>query len=119
MNADGGAVREVAGGPNQTFGTTWSPKGNDIAFGGNASPHAVDDDIYVAHKDGSGLIRLTNTPDPEGVGSWSPDGTTILYSRCTNFGTPQQRCGLYTVSSTGGPSTQLTFGVFDVGADWG
>jgi TolB protein len=79
------APSEVAASPSAepTQSTTPLPKASvagTIAFtrvvrageGGNG-------DIYIINTDGTGLRRLTETPDSEGHPSWSPDGSRIVY----------------------------------------
>ncbi len=38
-------------------------------------------DIYTIRTDGTGLRRLTDTPENENMASWSPDGTKIAFVR--------------------------------------
>ena len=63
---------------------TWSPDGRRIAFvyedpqaGGNL-------DLYAIATDGTGLVRLTDTPGDEFLPAWSPDGSTIAVTRSLN-----------------------------------
>lgn len=60
------------------FEPHWSPNGNDIVF---LRDHGgVDNDIFVVHADGSGLRRLTSTPDRvEFWATWSSDGSEVLF----------------------------------------
>jgi Tol biopolymer transport system component len=37
-------------------------------------------DIFRAHPDGTGLVRLTDTPGYDAEGSYSPDGKTIIFT---------------------------------------
>ena len=37
-------------------------------------------EVFVVRADGTGLMRLTDSPGPDGWPSWSPDGTKILFS---------------------------------------
>lgn len=62
-------------------GPAWSPDGTTIAFlddGGRGNEQG-DVDIYSMKPDGSELIQLTDTPEPEGPVAWSPDGTRIAF----------------------------------------
>jgi Tol biopolymer transport system component len=60
------------------FEPHWSPNGNDIVF---LRDHGnVDNDVFVVHSDGTGLKRLTNTPNRvEFWANWSSDGKEVLF----------------------------------------
>jgi TolB protein len=55
---------------------TWAVSSDRIAFAWNVSGNF---ELYTANLDGSGLVRLTDTPDDELRPAWSPDGTELLY----------------------------------------
>ena len=42
---------------------------------------ASDGDVYVAAEDGSGLTRVTTTPEIESTPAWSPDGGRLAFLR--------------------------------------
>ncbi len=75
--------------------------------------------IAIAQPDGSGAVLLT-----EGyAGSWSPDGTRIVYTRLTGgycYYYPCTPQGLYVIDSEGSGASlqQLTDGPGDAGAAW-
>jgi Tol biopolymer transport system component len=68
-------------------GAAWQPTGDLVAFDAghfdNSDPAHSTSELYMVRADGTGLAQLT---DVESVGaaafgpSWSPDGTTILFS---------------------------------------
>jgi hypothetical protein len=73
------------------YGGVWSPTTDQIAFISNDSS---DDEIWMVNRDGSNLLRLTDTneaynareigkdtflPELNGHPSWSPDGTKIAF----------------------------------------
>jgi Tol biopolymer transport system component len=63
-------------------------------------------DLYSVHADGSGLIRLTNSPGHDWVGpqAWSPDGSRIVF-----WSTRDNPSGeLYTMNSDGSGVDRLT-----------
>jgi Tol biopolymer transport system component len=70
MNADGTGVVVSADNGLDPFSPVFSPDGHLIAFGG--TPPSNTGEIYTVNLDGSGLIDLTNTPDPlrEEVPAW-------------------------------------------------
>ncbi|HTQ11322.1 MAG TPA: dockerin type I domain-containing protein [Fimbriimonadaceae bacterium] len=54
----------------------WSPDGTRIAF---TSFRDGNFEIYVMNSDGSGQIRLTNSPGTDSYPRWSPDGSKIVF----------------------------------------
>ena len=85
----------------------WSPDGSKILFvgpGPNGAYHGWD--IYVMDADGSGVTKLTDTPEVELDPGWSPDGSTILFKRgpLESSGTSD----LYTMASDGSDVRRLT-----------
>jgi TolB protein len=82
----------------------WSPNGTRIAYmcrsgirGGNAF------EICVMNADGMGRVRLTDNSVFEATGTWSLDGTKIVFQR--NVGGQQ----LWIMNADGTDQTQLTF----------
>jgi TolB protein len=54
----------------------WSPAGDRIAFVRGAGAF----DLFVIGADGSGLKRITTTPEYEELAGWLPDGKRVVYS---------------------------------------
>lgn len=80
----------------------WSPDGTHIAFGYKTGGLTS---IYVINVDGSGLRRITNSPDGDGAPDWSPDGGQIVFERFAGqFGGPE----LYRIDVEGTNELQLT-----------
>jgi Tol biopolymer transport system component len=78
----------------------WSPDGKQIAF---VSDRGGAHEIFVANPDGSGLVRLTDTPGSNSLPRWSPDGKTIAFiSSRDGFDE------IYLMEADGGHQTRLT-----------
>jgi Tol biopolymer transport system component len=79
---------------------SWSPDGNRVAIAG---PNA----IYVENADGSGLHPVTHPNvlnDGDHTPTWSPDGSTIAFSRYTG----SRRSGTWIVDLATHAERQLT-----------
>ncbi|MGV8840719.1 MAG: TolB family protein [Bauldia sp.] len=80
MNIDGTDAHPVIAEPEfQIWQPEWSPDGARIVFAGRREGEAPD--IYVMNVDGTGMTQLTDTEDGEYDPVFSPDGTTIAYTR--------------------------------------
>jgi TolB protein len=82
--AAGGAATELTSDPGHSdLQPAWSPTGIRILFVSDRgdNPQGADQlDLWVMKADGSGVRRLTNTPNDERDPAWSPDGSRIVYS---------------------------------------
>jgi hypothetical protein len=105
MRADGGAVQAVTVGAGFDFAPNWSPDGREIAFLRDTT--GTDNDIFAVRADGTGLRRLTTTPNRIEFGvSWSPDERRLVFGGCATD------CHLYTMSTSGGNERQITSTTF-------
>jgi TolB protein len=80
INADGSGLKTVFAGTgplSHQDWPSWSPDGRRFAF---SSTHEGNQEIYTAQADGTGLVRLTNSPGIDGHPSWSPDGRSIVFA---------------------------------------
>jgi Tol biopolymer transport system component len=92
MNPDGTGLTNLTSESSTSVGEgspAWSPDGTKIAFSStlNSKSPLNSYDIYIMDADGSNPRKLTNNEYeyPLLVGSWSPDGTKIVYD-CMRIG---------------------------------
>lgn len=86
----------------------FSPDGQWIAFTSN---RGGSNSVYIVSKDGGTPTKLTWHPSGASARGWSPDGKKVLYAS-TRDTAPSPFNQLWTVATTGGPSTRLS-------AQWG
>jgi Tol biopolymer transport system component len=107
MKLDGTNLRQITSGGGDSFSSDWSPHGNDIVFLRDVT--GLDNDVWLVHSDGTRLRRLTATAARvEFFPSWSPDGSSVVYQGCTDFGQPSMICEIYTLDVATGMEQQLT-----------
>ena len=111
MNADGSGAVPLTSSAGGNRYPKWSPDGSRIVF---ASTRDGNFEVYVMNADGSGQTRLTTSATPDYDPAFSPDGTLLAWSAADGGGDNQ----IFTMSSTGGPATQLTFGEGAFQPDW-
>ena len=78
---------------------SWSPDGTKIAFMSGHDTIVADQgnyEIYVSDVDGSNLLRLTNSTSNDWFPTWSPVGTTVIYS-AEGGGIDNEQGGIFVV----------------------
>ena len=112
-NADGSAAHLVLPSPpgpeTADVEADWSPRGNQLLFERFIFGGPVTTELYVVRTNGTGLQRLTNTPDRlELQPAWSPDGTKITFFGCVAAQTPDERCATYTMNADGSGVAEIS-----------
>ncbi len=78
-----------------------------IAF--TSSRSGARGDIYVMNPDGSGAVRLTDSPFLDGQASWSPDGRRIAFMSERDAIGVEEPQNIYGMNADGSAQTRLTF----------
>jgi TolB protein len=109
MNPDGSDIKQLtflgASGGSAFLGD-WSPDGNRLVFTQNAST-STPGQLWIMNADGSNQHLLLSDPSYIAVlPSFSPDGSNIVFSRCTISGFFQ--CAIYRVNADGSNVTAIT-----------
>ena len=78
LSLSGGSPERVLPEGMIVTGPVPSPDGAKIAFVATTTAK-TDPDIYVVNRDGSGLVRLTDSPEADDNPAWSPDGSKIAF----------------------------------------
>ena len=76
MNPDGSDKRRLTNG-RDTYYPNWSPDGTRIVFESILPDDETE--VFVINADGGGLTQLTYSPGYDGMASWAPDGSHILF----------------------------------------
>ena len=122
LTSDPGVDREAS----------WSPDCSRIAFASTRQGRlkSTDADIYLMNPDGTGVVRIVDSPAHDVHPTWSPDGTRLVYYHDDAhwedgrgpFGgrwRPNWNGDLYLVNVDGSGLTRLTDLPGDAGpADW-
>ncbi len=87
-----------------SYGGTFSPDGQRIAFISNASGVP---NVWMANADGSGLKQLTHSEDQVGGVAWNPVNDTLAVDIAPGGGLNRQ---LYLLPATGGELQMITAG---------
>lgn len=102
MNANGTAPRMLTDGTPEDLDPAWSPDGVRIVFSRRLGG---DNEIFTMNADGTGLRRLTFTPEvQEREPAWSPGGGRIAYRVSPAGG----GAGIYAMNPDGTNQTNLT-----------
>src|SRR5687768_5367759 len=105
MHLDGTARRTVTDGP-ADFSANWSPRGNELVFTRSTEAGR---DVFTVRTSGTGLLRLTNTPDRfEFAPVWSPEGTQVALVGCPS---DTNDCGIYVTDADGTFETRVVASV--------
>jgi Tol biopolymer transport system component len=118
---DGSDVRKLTPDSLNAGISRYSPDGSQIAFADERCfTCTVQSDVWVINADGSGLRRVTNTPENETTESWSRDGTRVLVDLARLTGSGLGKSDVAVVAMATGAVVNLTNtgGSNETHADW-
>jgi Tol biopolymer transport system component len=108
MNPEGSDVRQLTnlGANNSTFWENWSADGRQLVF--SEFPNNGPGQLWLMHADGSQQHLLLSEADyGDYAPSFSPDGTSIIFTRCQNVSNGNG-CAIYRIRTDGSGLTAVT-----------
>ena len=91
MNADGTGDHAVTANGKANFAPYFLPGGTEIIFSSNlADPKGRDFDLYLIREDGTGLTRVTYSPDFDGFPMLTRDRKTLVFASNRNGQMPHE-----------------------------
>jgi Tol biopolymer transport system component len=124
VNVDGSGLHKVGSGKGSD--PTWQPVPPGSSPGPPTSPtdrmafSSYRDgrlmDIYLMNRDGTGVIRITDSAAEDHQPVWSPDGTKIAFSSTRSRGSPHTRGDIFVMNGDGTGVDRLTFGFSSAGS---
>lgn len=114
VSADGDSLATIGAMGKRTYYPAWAPSQDRIAYASNESGNF---ELYIANLDGTGAVKLTNTPDDELRPAWSPDGTRLVYD--VGVADTTIKRDLFIINADGTGARQLaTGGRYNFHASW-
>ncbi|HEV7395728.1 MAG TPA: carboxypeptidase regulatory-like domain-containing protein, partial [Pyrinomonadaceae bacterium] len=115
MNADGSNITSVASDlQHYELFPTWSPEGTRLSYtfgecSGTESGNVVPD-VYAINASGGLKTNLTNSVIADGLSNWSPNGSSIVFTRGTlaDCSGTEAESDLYTMDAVGGNEQRIT-----------
>ena len=109
MNLDGSDITQITDYSGWDTYPDISPDGNKIAFRRRVpteiGSHPGNSEVFIADRDGSNAVNLSNYPEHDGWPAWSPDGTKIAFASERER---EYNWQIYTINIDGSDLTRLT-----------
>jgi Tol biopolymer transport system component/DNA-binding winged helix-turn-helix (wHTH) protein len=90
--------------PGNVSSPSFSPDGNEVAFGWDGETNGAGYDLYVKVIGSENPLRITRHPSENLSTAWSPDGRVIAISRASK---KADGSGIFLVPPTGGPERKI------------
>jgi len=107
MKADGTEKRQLTFGTSKAAMPQWSPDGRRIAFMGWDGDENRPTKIRIIPAEGGPIAEPVTWPDWQGIPTWTPDGTALIFGENAHFNPIPPTCALHRFDFKTGQTSDL------------